>query len=130
MRRDGFCMSVTILKGDCRDVLRGLPDESVQCVVTSPPYWGLRDYGCEGQIGLEPTPDAFVEQMVAVFSAARRALRDDGTLWLNLGDSYSSGGRTTQVAPTLRTATRDAASGKQTYLNNYAVRPGAVDGIK
>ncbi len=85
-------MSVTILHGDCRDVLATLPAESVQCCVTSPPYYGLRDYGVDGQIGLEPTPDEYVAQMVAVFRAVRRVLRDDGTLWLNIGDSYNGGG--------------------------------------
>ena len=83
-------MNVKILIGDCRDVLRRLPDASVQCCVTSPPYFNLRDYGVAGQIGLEPTPDAFVAEMVAVFREVRRVLRDDGTLWLNLGDSYAS----------------------------------------
>ena len=83
-------MNVKILIGDCRDVLRRLPDVSVQCCVTSPPYFGLRDYGVAGQIGLEPTPDDFVAEMVAVFREVRRVLRDDGTLWLNLGDSYAS----------------------------------------
>ena len=85
-------MTVTILHGDCRDVLKTLPDESVHCVVTSPPYFGLRDYGVDGQIGLEPTPDAFVAEMVAVFREVRRVLKDDGTLWLNLGDSYAGAG--------------------------------------
>jgi DNA modification methylase len=83
-------MTVTILKGDCRDVLATLPDESVHCVVTSPPYFGLRDYGVAGQIGLEATPDAFVAELVAVFADVRRVLRDDGTVWLNLGDSYNA----------------------------------------
>ncbi len=83
-------MTAPILIGDCRDVLRTLPDESVHCVVTSPPYFGLRDYGVAGQIGLEATPAAFVEEMVAVFREVRRVLRSDGTVWLNLGDSYAS----------------------------------------
>jgi DNA modification methylase len=86
-------MSIQILTGDCRDVLRALPSSSVQCCVTSPPYFGLRDYGVAGQIGLEETPDAFVAQMVEVFREVRRALRDDGTLWLNLGDSYANDGK-------------------------------------
>lgn len=86
-------MGVRILVGDCRDLLRSLPDGSVHCCVTSPPYFGLRDYGVDGQIGLEDTPDAFVAEMVAVFREVRRVLRDDGTLWLNLGDSYAGGGR-------------------------------------
>jgi DNA modification methylase len=86
-------MTVRILKGDCREVLRTLEDESVHCVVTSPPYFGLRDYGVAGQIGLEPTPDAFVAEMVEVFAEVRRVLRKDGTLWLNLGDSYANDGK-------------------------------------
>jgi DNA modification methylase len=84
-------MTVRIITGDCRDVLATLPAESVHCCVTSPPYWGLRDYGVAGQIGLESTYQDFVEQMVAVFREVRRVLRADGTLWLNLGDSYASG---------------------------------------
>jgi DNA modification methylase len=79
-----------ILLGDCRESLRTLPDQSVHCVVTSPPYFGLRDYGHDGQLGLEPTPAEFVAAMVEVFREVRRVLRDDGTLWLNLGDSYAN----------------------------------------
>lgn len=86
-------MSVSILTGDCREVLAGLPDQHFHTCVTSPPYFGLRDYGVEGQLGLEPTPDEFVAALVAVFREVRRVLRDDGTVWLNLGDSYASGGR-------------------------------------
>lgn len=82
-------MTVRILIGDCREKLRELPDASVHCCVTSPPYFGLRDYGHAGQMGLEPTPDEFVAGMVAVFREVRRVLRDDGTLWLNIGDSYA-----------------------------------------
>jgi DNA modification methylase len=82
-------MTVRVLEGDCRDVLKTLPDESVHCVVTSPPYWGLRDYGVLDQIGLEPTPQAFVAELVQTFAEVRRVLRSDGTLWLNLGDSYA-----------------------------------------
>jgi len=82
-------MNVEILHGDCRETLKTLPDASVNCCVTSPPYFGLRDYGHDGQIGLEQSPDAFVQQMVAVFREVRRVLCDDGTLWLNLGDSYA-----------------------------------------
>lgn len=85
-------MTVTIRHGDCREVLRTLPNESVQCCVTSPPYFGLRDYGVDGQIGLELTPDAYVAEMVEVFREVRRVLRADGTLWLNLGDSYNTAG--------------------------------------
>lgn len=81
-----------ILVGDCLQRLREIEDASVQCCVTSPPYFGLRDYGVAGQIGMEPTPDGFVAALVAVFREVRRVLRDDGTLWLNLGDSYASSG--------------------------------------
>ena len=75
--------------GDCLSVLKSLPDQCVNCCVTSPPYWGLRDYGVDGQLGLEDTPEKYVENMVNVFREVRRVLSDDGTLWLNLGDSYS-----------------------------------------
>jgi DNA modification methylase len=79
-----------ILQGDCVQSLKQLADESVQCCVTSPPYFGLRDYGHDGQIGLEPTPDDYVAKIVEVFREVRRVIRKDGTLWLNLGDSYAS----------------------------------------
>lgn len=82
-----------IVIGDCLDVLRDLPDGCARMCVTSPPYWGHRDYGCAGQLGLEKTPDEFVDKLVDVFRDVRRALSDDGTLWLNLGDSYAAGGR-------------------------------------
>jgi DNA modification methylase len=78
-----------IIQGDCLEVMKGWPDGSVQCCVTSPPYWGLRDYGVDGQLGLEKTPEEYVAKMVEVFREVKRVLRDDGTLWLNLGDSYS-----------------------------------------
>ena len=81
-----------IIVGDCLEVLRTLPDCSVQTCITSPPYWGLRDYGHDGQLGLERTPEEYVANMVAVFREVRRVLADDGVLWLNLGDSYAGGG--------------------------------------
>jgi DNA modification methylase len=84
--------SSTIMIGDCLKVLRGLPDGMAQTCVTSPPYYGLRDYGHVGQIGLEETPDAYVARLVDVFREVRRVLRDDGTLWLNIGDSYARAG--------------------------------------
>lgn len=79
------------LIGDARQTLATLPERSIHCCVTSPPYWGLRDYGVDGQIGLEETPDAYVQALVEVFREVRRVLRDDGTLWLNLGDTYATG---------------------------------------
>ncbi len=82
-----------LMLGDCITEMKTLPDQSVHTCVTSPPYFGLRDYGTKGQIGLEATPEAFVSRLVEVFREVRRVLRDDGTLWLNLGDSYANGGR-------------------------------------
>lgn len=79
-----------ILIGDVREQLRKLPDGCVQCCVTSPPYWGLRDYGVDGQLGLERTPEEYTANMVDVFREVKRVLRDDGVLWLNLGDSYNA----------------------------------------
>lgn len=90
---------VTLLLGDAHQVLAQMPDASVDCIVTSPPYYALRDYGTPGQYGLETTPAAYVETMRAVFSEARRVLADDGTLWLNLGDSYSTGNGTRGPQP-------------------------------
>lgn len=78
--------------GDCRKLLKQLPAGCAQTCITSPPYWGLRDYDVDGQIGLESTPQAYVDALVAVFEGVRRVLRDDGTLWLNLGDCYASNG--------------------------------------
>jgi DNA modification methylase len=110
---------IRIIQGDCREMLATLPDASVQCCVTSPPYFGLRSYGIgteNGEIGLEATPDEFVAQMVAVFREVRRVLRDDGTLWLNLGDSYatSPAGNKTPSGISQNTPQRLAA-GLQSY---------------
>lgn len=85
-------MTTRIITGDWVEMLRREPDESVHCCVTSPPYWGLRDYGVPGQLGLERTPEEYVAKMVEGFREVRRVLRKDGTLWLNLGDSYASQG--------------------------------------
>ena len=83
-------MSAIILVGDVRTRLAEIPDKSIQSCITSPPYWGLRDYGQDEQIGLEQSPQDYVDAMVKVFQEVKRVLRDDGTLWLNLGDSYAS----------------------------------------
>jgi|SRR5215831_10718455 len=82
-------MVVRLITGDCREMMRELADGSVHCVVTSPPYWGLRDYGIAGQLGLESSLAEYIETMVSVFREVRRVLRKDGTLWLNIGDSYA-----------------------------------------
>ena len=86
-------MKAIILVGDVRTRLAEIPDKSIQSCITSPPYWGLRDYGEDAQIGLEESPQDYVDAMVKVFQEVKRVLRDDGTLWLNLGDSYSGSGK-------------------------------------
>jgi DNA modification methylase len=99
-------MLIEILTGDCREVLKALPSGSIHACISSPPYFGLRDYGVAGQIGLEQTPDAYVAELVAVFREVRRVLRDDGTLWLNLGDSYAAArGSGDRVSPDSKQAT-------------------------
>ena len=107
--------STTLYRGDAATVLATLPDGSVDCIVTSPPYYGLRDYGVAGQIGAEPSPAEFVTALVAVFREVRRVLVDDGTLWLNLGDSYvhkkASGPQGRDGERATRTFTADAAGG-------------------
>lgn len=90
---------IRILVGDVRDRLKALPSDSVHCCVTSPPYWGLRDYGVDGQIGLEASPAEFVATMVEVFEEVRRVLRPDGTCWVNMGDSYAAGGQGAGAGP-------------------------------
>jgi DNA modification methylase len=116
-------MKARILVGDVLQRLGELPDASVQCVVTSPPYWGLRDYGVAGQLGLEKTPEEFIAKMVAVFAEVRRVLRDDGTLWLNIGDSYCSTAPGTKNAPQYK--------GSRDYAEQWANgRPETPSGMK
>jgi DNA modification methylase len=114
-----------ILVGDCIESMRGLPDQSVHTCVTSPPYFGLRDYGHDGQIGLEPTPDEFVTKLVEVFREVRRVLRDDGTLWLNLGDSYAGGGGFSPNSPS-----NIAGSKQTTHAGSIKGAIGVPTGLK
>lgn len=112
-----------MMVGDCLSSLATLPNASVNCCVTSPPYFGLRDYGADGQIGLEESPDAYVARLVEVFREVRRVLTDDGTLWLNIGDSYNAN-------PGQRKTT-DAAGNKQKSLRGSTSAPSrSVDGLK
>ncbi|MBX7062172.1 MAG: site-specific DNA-methyltransferase [Pyrinomonadaceae bacterium] len=90
---------IKTLAGDSFDVLPTLESKSVQCCITSPPYWGLRDYDHPGQIGAESSPEDYVKQLVSLFSEVRRVLRDDGTLWLNVGDGYARNGGTGKHGP-------------------------------
>lgn len=116
-----------IIQGDCRETLCTLDAGSVQTCVTSPPYFGLRDYGHDEQIGLEPTPDEFVAALVEVFREVRRVLADDGTLWLNLGDSYAAN-RTYQVPQTVGTAGHDFGASNATRVPD-GMKPKDLVGI-
>ncbi|BAD39319.1 DNA-methyltransferase [Symbiobacterium thermophilum] len=107
-----------ILEGDARLALQRIPDNSIQCVVTSPPYWSLRDYGIEGQIGLEDSVYQYINTLVSVFREVRRVLKPDGTLWLNIGDSYTSGGRTWR------------APDKKNQARAMSIRPDTPEGLK
>jgi len=121
-----------IIKGDALVCLRELESGSVQACVTSPPYWGLRDYGADGQIGLEETPEAYVARLVAVFDEVRRVLADDGCLWLNLGDSYSSvgSGGNTKSGFNDRYFGTDNGPGKQGAAEGLVTRRRLDHGLK
>ena len=120
-----------ILIGDVREKLKELPDQSVHCVVTSPPYWGLRDYGEDGQIGMEDTPEEFVANLVGVFREVWRVLRDDGTLWLNLGDSYAGSGKGRNPDGTVHVSAMIAKQGSSAGTVMGNVKGGLVpDGLK
>jgi site-specific DNA-methyltransferase (adenine-specific) len=108
----------TIFEGDALQILSQLEPESVQCVVTSPPYWGLRDYGIEGQIGLEESLQQFLNRLVEVFARVKRVLRDDGVLWLNIGDGFTSGNRGYR------------APDKKNPARAMTVRPDTPEGLK
>ena len=120
-----------LLVGDVIDKLKELPDESVNCVVTSPPYWGLRDYGNDGQIGLEPTPQDYITKMTDVFREVRRVLRSDGTLWLNIGDSYKPAGKgSTKSGFNERYFGKKFDSDKQSAAENHLDRSGFKADVK
>jgi len=120
-----------ILVGDVRDKLKELPDESVNCVVTSPPYWGLRDYGNDGQIGLEKTPQEYISNMTEVFREVRRVLRSDGTLWLNIGDTYKPNGKGAMKAGlNERYFGKKFNSDKQSAQENHLDRSGFKADVK
>lgn len=108
----------TIFEGNALTVLQRLPDQHAQCIVTSPPYWGLRDYNIDDQIGLEPTLPQFINSLVGVFREARRVLRDDGVLWLNIGDGFTSGNRGWR------------APDKKNPARAMSIRPNTPEGLK
>lgn len=107
-----------IIEGDALTTLRRLPDEFVQCIVTSPPYWGLRDYNIDNQIGLEASLGQFINRLLAVFAEAKRVLKQDGVFWLNIGDGYTSGNRAWR------------APDKKNKARAMATRPQTPDGLK
>lgn len=107
-----------IIEGDAIFALQRLPTASVQCIVTSPPYWGLRDYGISGQIGLEDTLQQYINKLVSVFSEAKRVLKDSGVFWLNIGDGYTSGNRGYR------------APDKKNPARAMTVRPDTPEGLK
>ena len=115
--------NATLYRGDCREILKQMPDKSVQCCITSPPYFGLRDYGVDGQIGLEQTPESYVAELVAVFREVWRVLKNDGTVWLNLGDSYNA-------HPCQRKTTDKSGEKQQSVRGSTATPSRHVDGLK
>ncbi|MDR1677037.1 MAG: site-specific DNA-methyltransferase, partial [Deltaproteobacteria bacterium] len=110
--------SSTIFEGDALTVLRRIESKSVRCTITSPPYWGLRTYGICDQIGLEDTVSQYINKLVSVFSEVKRVLADDGTFWLNIGDSYTSGNRGYR------------APDKKNPARAMNIRPDTPDGLK
>ncbi len=112
-----------VMTGDVRERLAELPAASVQCCVTSPPYWGLRDYGHAGQLGLESTPDAYVAAMVEVFDGVRRVLKDDGVCWINLGDTYNS-------SPSNQHSSSVGANGSKALGFSVGRQKRDIDGLK
>jgi len=123
----------TVIQGDCLEVLKTLPDKSIDCCVTSPPYYGLRDYGKDEQIGLEKTPEEYIKKLVQVFREVKRVLKDDGTLWVNIGDSYwGSGSRGYDFTGKMSEASKLQSGNKDTEnLSNIPKLVGKTDsGIK
>jgi len=114
---------------DCLEGLKQLDDNSINCCVTSPPYWGLRDYGVEGQLGLESTPEEYVAKMVEVFREVKRVLRDDGTLWLNLGDSYNNTSGFSRASPEYFREGRVGGSADKKAIKHSTIKAKDLVGI-
>lgn len=113
--------AITLHHGDALTVLRQMPDQSINCIVTSPPYWAIRDYGEPGQLGMEPTPREYIARLVEILAEARRVLADDGTLWLNIGDTYA--GKANAGASVGRTRRADRAELIPARVNDTAEAP-------
>lgn len=122
---------ITYLQGNCLDKINELEDNSIDCVVSSPPYYGLRDYGMNEQFGLEKTYQEYLKNTVKVFEAFKPKLKDTATIWWNVGDSYSSGNRTTTTLQSIRKPkSNEIKNSKQEYLDGLVVRPPVQEGIK
>ena len=122
---------IKILQGNCIDKIKELEDNSIDCVVSSPPYFGLRNYKVDGQFGLEKTYQEYVANTVKVFETFKPKLKDTATIWWNVGDSYSSGSRKTQTNQTVRKyKLSDIKNSKEKYLAGFKVRPAIQVGIK
>ena len=122
---------IEILQGNCLDKIKDLEDNSIDCVVSSPPYFGLRDYGVEGQFGLEKTYQEYLKNTVKVFETFKPKLKDTATIWWNVGDSYSSGSRKTTTLQSVRKPkSQEIENSKQKYLDGLIVRPPVQEGIK
>ena len=113
---------IDLRQGNCLGILKTLPAESVQTVVTSPPYWGLRDYGVDGQLGLEPTPEEYVSKLVAIFHEVKRVLRDDGTIWVNLGDSFVTQPAGNKTPQGYQQTHRQSRSGTKTQMGERPIK--------
>ena len=109
-----------IIQGDALNVLKTLEDESINCCVTSPPYFNLRDYGCKGQIGLEKTPEEYIEKLVEIFREVKRVLKKDGTLWVNIADSYAGSGKGRN---------KDGIAKKETFSKVQIGNEGSIGGV-
>jgi len=124
-------VTIKILQGNCLDKIKELEDNSIDCVVSSPPYFGLRDYGVNGQFGLEKTYQDYLANTVKVFETFKPKLKDTATIWWNVGDSYSSGSRKTTTLQTVRKPkSNEISKSKQKYLDGLIVRPAIQTGIK
>lgn len=119
-----------VVEGEALAVLKRMPSRSVNCIVTSPPYYGLRNYGADGQIGLEDSPAAYVQRLVEIFREAYRVLRDDGTLWLNLGDSYARGTVGRKDAASGKVSTGSAREGRATGLHSNNAQLKGLGGFR
>lgn len=122
---------IKILQGNCIDKIKELNNSSIDCVVSSPPYFGLRDYGVDGQFGLEKTYQEYLSNTVKIFETFKPKLKDVATIWWNVGDSYSSGGRKTTTLQSVRKPkSKEIEKSKQKYLDGLIVRPPIQNGIK